>query len=574
MPEGLLPSVFGFVRDIKDRQRTAKVDDQLKNYLTDPEGTVKGITEIDPRFGIRLEQDRVAQQQSAEESRRKRMKENTGFISQYMRGLDPKTTDIGAAIDELAPFFSETLGTSPEEMARFRAAVTAHPDILQGLDDEAFKAMAEDRFSEKIATPGSYVRRGGETVEKVPYGMQVQDTAAGALSRIFDPNVGRYVDEQPGAAAPSAAPSSGGPSQLTVEALLPHIVAQESGGDYTARNAETGALGAYQVMPETGRALARQVGVAWRPDMMQKDDPASRKYQDAIGGAAIQEAVNASGGDPSAAFAYYYGGPDKSRHGPRTRQYVEDMTRRIGGDASQVFGQQAVMTPTSTYNPPRPSAAPVTSRSLTPQEVAERGYRPGTVVQVDSTGKEQVRQAPAATSKTASLVAGEERAKLLSDMTTRYLTAVERLRDHPGLETAVGVVQGRLPGLVLGQDAQDAINLLENLGDQTALTNMLAFKSSSATGATGFGNMSNAEGTRLENAFGSLKRTNSIEQLRDTLDSIYTDISAISKRQAEGFAKLEAEKASGGGEVPVGATATNPQTGEKIRWNGTEWEPM
>lgn len=135
---------------------------------------------------------------------------------------------------------------------------------------------------------------------------------------------------QPGGGGP-ASTGAGGP--LSVDSVLPHIVAQESGGNYAARNASTGALGAYQVMPATGKALAQRLGLPWRPELMAADSPEARAYQDAIGGAAVKEAVDASGGDPAIMAAYYHGGSDRSKWGPKTRQYAAEVTARLGGNA-------------------------------------------------------------------------------------------------------------------------------------------------------------------------------------------------------------------------------------------------
>lgn len=137
-----------------------------------------------------------------------------------------------------------------------------------------------------------------------------------------------------GGSAPSAAaPYTGGP--LTTEALRPHFVAQESGGNYKAVNKETGALGAYQVMPQTGQALAKQLGIPWRPDLMRSTTDEAKAYQDKIGGAAISEAIQGGGADnPNDVFSYYYGGSDRSKWGPRTKQYASEMSARLGSGES------------------------------------------------------------------------------------------------------------------------------------------------------------------------------------------------------------------------------------------------
>lgn len=145
------------------------------------------------------------------------------------------------------------------------------------------------------------------------------------------------------------ASGGGGGGPLSVDSVLPHIVAQESGGNYAARNRSTGALGAYQVMPATGKTLAGRLGLPWRPELMASDSPEARAYQDQIGRAAVTEAVEASGGDPATMAAYYHGGSDRSKWGPKTRQYAAEVTARIGGGAPAAAGRMQVKPPKATY---------------------------------------------------------------------------------------------------------------------------------------------------------------------------------------------------------------------------------
>lgn len=82
-------------------------------------------------------------------------------------------------------------------------------------------------------------------------------------------------------------------------------------------------------MPETAKALAARIGLPFRLDLMRGTSPEARAYQDRITEAALQEAWRASGGDPAAAARYYFAGPDKAKHGPKTAQYVNDILRKL-----------------------------------------------------------------------------------------------------------------------------------------------------------------------------------------------------------------------------------------------------
>lgn len=222
-------------------------------------------------------------------------------------------------------------------------------EYLEQTQPEAAKPM--------LVGPGSYVfdPKSRQPIFQAPFAPRPVTVGEGDTVYEYAPSGGG------GAPAPS-----GGP--LSVETLRPHFVAQESSGDYTAVNSETGALGAYQVMPQTGQNLARQLGVPWRPDLMRKSTDEARAYQDKIGGAAIQEAIEGGGGDPAATFSYYYGGSDRSKWGPRTRQYTSEMMGRLGGGDGN--GARVIA-----KGPPKPEKPRY--RQLTPQEVQEKGLPPG-----------------------------------------------------------------------------------------------------------------------------------------------------------------------------------------------------
>ena len=122
---------------------------------------------------------------------------------------------------------------------------------------------------------------------------------------------------------------------VDLERLRRAIIAQESGGDYGVMNAEgSGAMGAYQFMPPTARALAQRLGLPYRPELLQGSKGRSkegREYQDALGTAQLQDALKYSGGDVGKAGVYHFAGPNKAGHGPKTRKYEQDILRRYSG---------------------------------------------------------------------------------------------------------------------------------------------------------------------------------------------------------------------------------------------------
>lgn len=381
---GVVQNIIGIVRDINDRREAANIDDALKNYLNDPVASIGAVMEASPRTGIALERQRVEDSRAktaataAElEARGKRVR---GALD-YLRG-QPEGTDYGALVERMAPLFT-TLGLDEDDVGAVRGVATSGAN-LAALDDNAWEAMLKDRYSTTVGTPGSWVFRGGsEEPIKVPFAPRTVTTRGGdgsARTDIFDPTTGEFIT-----GGGMGGDMSDGQFDMTVEALRPHFVAQESGGDYTARNAETGAMGAYQIMPETGRALAQRLGLGWRPDMMSKDDPASRRYQDALGAAAIQEAIDASNGNPEDVFSYYYGGSNRANWGPRTSQYTMEMMDRIGGvrGGGDVNQSRAPIT-----MPGKAPEAPERYRTATAEELA--GYPAGTAAQVNTATGELV----------------------------------------------------------------------------------------------------------------------------------------------------------------------------------------
>lgn len=114
------------------------------------------------------------------------------------------------------------------------------------------------------------------------------------------------------------------------------IIQQESGGRYGIANTQgSGAMGIGQIMPDTARALAKRLGLAYRPDLLAGTNAEARKYQDALTAEATREAWDYGKGDPRTAAAYYFAGPDKKGWGKKTAQYQNDILRRMGAEGEE-----------------------------------------------------------------------------------------------------------------------------------------------------------------------------------------------------------------------------------------------
>lgn len=127
-------------------------------------------------------------------------------------------------------------------------------------------------------------------------------------------------------------------------ALANAIISKESGGDYSAVNKDSGALGKYQIMPSNLAAYA--VGADGQP---LTDSPADQKYfldnpdvQDNAFNALMSDLSTKYNGDPAKIAAAYYGGDgavqvlgtpagDKPQPGgyPSVNDYVKSVTANL-----------------------------------------------------------------------------------------------------------------------------------------------------------------------------------------------------------------------------------------------------
>lgn len=126
--------------------------------------------------------------------------------------------------------------------------------------------------------------------------------------------------------------ADGGAADL--EAFRRAVIQQESGGRFGIPNAEgSGAMGLGQIMPDTARALAKRLGLPYRPDLLAGKGKEAQDYQIALTNEATREAYDYGNGDVSKAAAYYFAGPDKSKWGEKTKKYQSDIMRRLGNEA-------------------------------------------------------------------------------------------------------------------------------------------------------------------------------------------------------------------------------------------------
>lgn len=534
---GIVQNIIGMVRDIHDRQQNSQIGDAEKNYLTNPDAAIAAVNQIDAPTAIALQRQHVADQAAALDAKQKAGNYTLSTVRNMLRGL-PEGTDYGAAFDNMAPAV-QAMGIDPTQANTFRAAVVANPSLL--MDDKAYENWSKDQYSSTVATPGSHVLRAGKVIDNVPFAIRpVTTPGGGATTNVFDPNTGHFATPQSPASPTNAPPyppgaTTASPTALTVDALRPIIKAQESHGDYTAVNKDTGALGAYQVMPAEGQAKARALGLAWRPDMMSKNDPASVRYQDAIGGARIQDSVDASGGDPAKLFSHYYSGSPTAyqnpQGNPKTATYVHDMMGRLGGvtpsggEGTLAPGSPPIVTPTSVTTAPKPVKPAITYRDATPQELKAAGYPAGSAAQIDGNGKMVNLKVPSAasTKQAPSYEKYGEADSGLGDLERNILA----LRDDPKLATTGTGLVGGLASYIPGTHRQYLQGLVDTINSQKMISLLSSLQ---ASGGNPFSRVTNVEATMLPKTLGNFALNQSPEDLKTNLNHALQQVHDIRSR--------------------------------------------
>ena len=143
--------------------------------------------------------------------------------------------------------------------------------------------------------------------------------------------------------SPSVAPTGRRFSAL-VEALMPGLIQRETGGRVRpgpmTRYGQ--ANGLTQMLDPTAEAMAKKMGLPWRPDLLRAKTKEALEYQTTLGSAYLQEGLDATG-NPRDALRYYHGGPDRSQWGPKTNAYADAI---MGGlPQAQMTGGPAPQSP-------------------------------------------------------------------------------------------------------------------------------------------------------------------------------------------------------------------------------------
>ena len=131
------------------------------------------------------------------------------------------------------------------------------------------------------------------------------------------------------------------------------------------------------------------------------------------------------------------------------------------------------------------------------------------------------------------------------------------------MERSFGVT-GQFPSFP-GSDAANFDILREQLANTVFITNRAALK--------GGGSITDFEGTKAEQAELRIGNAQSVEAFKEAMEDYKYWIKRgydNMKRAAKGDFSIEGETPAGPQE---GATATNPQTGQKVIFTNGQWQP-
>lgn len=136
----------------------------------------------------------------------------------------------------------------------------------------------------------------------------------------------------------------------------------------------------------------------------------------------------------------------------------------------------------------------------------------------------------------------------------RLATSANQLLNHPGIAGITGV-RGKLPD-VPGTDAADARALLNTLKSQVGFSVLQEMRNNSKTGGA-LGNVSDAEGKRLENNLAALDTAQSLDQFKRQLQEIIDYANGAKDRLREAFNM----KHKGGQPMPMAPATNGPAVG-------------
>lgn len=118
----------------------------------------------------------------------------------------------------------------------------------------------------------------------------------------------------------------------------------------------------------------------------------------------------------------------------------------------------------------------------------------------------------------------------------RQIDEANKLLSNPSLNSIVGMADARLPAFSEGQ--QNAINQYDTVVAQSMIGGLQNLKSQSATGASGFGALSDSEGKLIRDAQGALQRSSSEAEFKKNLENYINVLSQSRDRVQNSFNRV------------------------------------
>lgn len=359
----------------------------------------------------------------------------------------------------------------------------------------------------------------------------------------------------------------------TPAGILDNLAMTESSGNPHAINPQTKALGAYQFLPSTIVAM-RKEGITFDPFDAQQSRDAADRY--------LQSLVKRNGGDMRKALAAYGGFVTKD-----PTSYIEKVMTGIEPPPASQTGAQAVPSPNRGIDLARTGALAELAglkggsslidlaKMMKPENVPAGGYvrdptdgsmrfvgdpyreqqlalqaegvgldkwkaanPPHTIVQTDQ--GPQAFNPNTATTKPVMDSSGKQlrpdeltarsQAQAASVASARMLSTVTSTLKHPGLNPGTGLT-GTVMRRIPGTDAYDFNTQIAALKSQQSLEALKELKEAGVS----LGQVSNAEGLRLEQQIANLDPNQSPAALKKELTKIAGAIDSMRARTVAGY---------------------------------------
>lgn len=350
--------------------------------------------------------------------------------------------------------------------------------------------------------------------------------------------------------ATSSAPSdaaAGTPGKFgTPTHILDNLMQVESSGNPLAvgppiAGSKERAMGAYQFLPSTVEMLKQQ-GIKFNPfDKAQSRDAADQYLQLLLkqSGGDMNKALAAYGGfktkDPSSYIQKVTGGapaPQTAASAPKPASGMDVARMGVLAGVAGVPGAAQMMEMGKMMQPQNVPAggyqrAPDGTMTFTPDPYREATIRNETARTVNDTARtadEQAKTAAALSEK--KIKAAQDRANTENAVhgvvggMKRMSDNIDALLAHPGLGSNTGWAGALGVPKIPGSAAHDASVLLDSLKSKLVVNTMTDLKAASKTGATGFGQLSEKEGMRLETYLQNLDRAQTLPAMKKALSDL------------------------------------------------------